>query len=145
MAKLSRVIYCSRSVIPDEPEVQKAELARILEVARRNNARKEITGALLFTKGCFAQALEGELYKLEATLANIERDPRHENITCMEWGPIDERAFSNWAMAFASKRVADNPLVGQAIGDVFTGVSASAEELLSFLRQGIYRIPKSGP
>jgi hypothetical protein len=144
MSKLFRIIYCSRSCIPDEPEVQEAELEKILAAARRNNLRNDITGALLFTERCFAQALEGELFDIEATLAKIERDPRHADVRCLECGPIANREFSDWSMAFAGKNVTDNPRVGQAMTDAFSGATSARADLLSFLRQGIYRIPIRG-
>ena len=70
-----RVVYCSRSVATNQDGGIAALLDQILSVARENNARSGITGALLYNDGCFAQVLEA--------------------------GVAAERLFAKWDMALA--------------------------------------------
>jgi hypothetical protein len=135
MPKLFRIVYCSRSCIPGDPDVQNREIESVLAASRRNNVRHDITGALLFTDGSFAQVLEGRLADVEATLALIARDPRHGEVTTLEIGPIDRRDFGEWSMAFAGR--VPGPVAGAAS---FANPSTGAGELLVFLRQAIYKL-----
>jgi hypothetical protein len=76
------------------------ELKAILEVSRRNNARDNITGMLLYRDGYFIQALEGEEEAVNATYAKIVRDPRHFNCIVVYRNAISQRSFASWAMGF---------------------------------------------
>lgn len=137
MPNLFRIVYCSRSLIPHDLEIQKAELEHILAAARRNNVRDGITGALLFTEGSFAQALEGSLADIEAALARIERDPRHDHVRTLELGPITARDFPAWSMAFAGKPETDDLLLGTVLAAALSEASPGAGEVLRFLRRVI--------
>jgi blue light- and temperature-responsive anti-repressor len=81
--------------------MMRTEIAQILASARRNNARLDITGALLFNRGCFAQVLEGRQESIEGLFETISCDLRHGDITVCEIAPIEIRNFPNWSMAFA--------------------------------------------
>ena len=54
-AALYRLVYMSRNDITDEIDTQ---IDDILETSRENNRLAEVTGALMFNTGCFAQVLE---------------------------------------------------------------------------------------
>lgn len=95
---LYRIVYCSRNTTETGPE----EFGRILAVSRANNARDDVTGALLFSNGSFAQVLEGPLAALERTFERIQCDPRHAGVTVLQFGPIEGRVFADWAMAEAA-------------------------------------------
>ena len=100
-APLYRVIYLSRIRIL--PEQQHTELARILADARARNAASAVTGALLFNGTGFAQALEGALPEVAAIFERIQRDPRHGDVVVLESAAVPERAFPDWAMAYAGE------------------------------------------
>lgn len=74
------------------------DLEGILEVSRRNNAQRGLTGVLLFAEGNFIQALEGPKDALDATYARIAADPRHRQIIDLFRTPISERHFPDWSM-----------------------------------------------
>lgn len=116
---LLRVIYISRNLLP-EPAAE-AELERILARARRGNAAAGITGALLFSGDCFAQALEGPAPAVEAVFEAIQRDPRHADVVVLEAAPVAAREFGAWSMAYAGRcREAGTrfaSLAGARIGD----------------------------
>ena len=50
-----QLLYLSNA----KPELKQAELDKILEVSRKNNPSRDITGLLVFANGVFIQVLEG--------------------------------------------------------------------------------------
>ena len=82
------------------PEFNRDELALLLASSRLRNAADDITGLLLYRGGNFIQALEGPEAAVRATVARIERDPRHAGIIPLFEGPIEQRVFGEWQMAF---------------------------------------------
>lgn len=95
MPGLHTIVYVSHAV----GDLSVAELERILEVSRRNNARDGITGALLHLDGDFMQCLEGEETMVREAYARIEHDPRHAGAIVLLDEPITGRAFPTWSMA----------------------------------------------
>lgn len=79
-----------------------AELIDLLQHARRNNEKANVTGMLLFKDGNFMQILEGEERVVKALAAKISRDPRHSKMITMLEGPLAEREFENWSMGFSN-------------------------------------------
>jgi hypothetical protein len=84
------------------------ETADILEQARRNNARDDVTGALAFGKGKFIQILEGPSDKLDDLLQRLDGDPRHENLRILVRREAGARDFAGWNMV--SPRLAPREL-----------------------------------
>jgi hypothetical protein len=104
---LHRLVYYSRNhVSADETEFA-ANVDDILATSRRNNVRDDITGALLFNAGCFAQVLEGPLDKIEAAFERIQQDERHGEVSLLALDPITDRTFPNWAMGFVGASALD--------------------------------------
>ncbi len=97
--ELYKIVYCSRNLVAGDPEQRDAEIAQILDTARRNNSRNGITGALLFNSGCFAQVLEGPRAAIETIFERIQCDQRHNDVAVLESGSATERSFPEWAMA----------------------------------------------
>jgi len=95
-----RLVYYSRNHIAHNEAMFASNVEEILAKSRINNQRDEITGALLFNAGCFAQVLEGPLGKVEATFERIQQDERHGDVALLALDPIDHRSFPNWAMGF---------------------------------------------
>jgi hypothetical protein len=95
-----RLIYRSHSRIPADD--RGAGLADIFSVARANNKRLGVTGALLLTDNWFVQALEGDESVVRGLYERISADPRHEDVTVVESAAVDDRVFSRWAMAQVS-------------------------------------------
>jgi hypothetical protein len=106
---LFRLIYRSHSLLPagERP----AALAEIFAIARSQNERVGITGALLVTDHWFVQALEGEGPRVQSLYERIRTDARHEHVTLIEAHDVESRVFSRWAMAQVSASgQADIPL-----------------------------------
>lgn len=76
------------------------ELIALLKQAREENAKRGITGMLLYMEGCFFQVLEGERETLEALYVKIARDKRHHHVIKLIEEPIDVRGFAAWSMGY---------------------------------------------
>jgi hypothetical protein len=77
-------------------------LLDILESARINNKKHNVTGVLLYSEGSFIQVLEGVDDDVDAIFEKIGQDIRHKNIIVMMDGPLAQRNFPDWTMGFAS-------------------------------------------
>jgi hypothetical protein len=98
---LIRLVYASQSRLVEAN--RQAELDRIIESARRLNARHDITGFLLATTGAFAQVLEGDGETVAETYGRIVADPRHAEVRLLAEHPIDQRGFPHWSMGLAER------------------------------------------
>ena len=77
------------------------DLNALLEVARRNNAQKGISGILLHGYGFFIQLLEGDAdVVLDLYYNHICQDTRHQTPKVLQEGEASSRLYSDWAMAF---------------------------------------------
>ena len=91
---LHRLVYWSRNALFHTTSDLEAEMRAILAVSRRNNARENITGALLlYNDGCFAQVLEGPPAAVSQRFERIRTDPRHHDVTLLQAGPAPRRLF----------------------------------------------------
>ena len=90
---LAYLIYASQPFGFDEPM-----LAGILRTARRNNAERGITGALIVRADLYLQWLEGPAEALARLFGRIEVDDRHLEVTRLDGGDLAERRFGDWAM-----------------------------------------------
>ena len=80
--------------------MQSDDLEELLEKARSNNAAHGISGALVYTDRVFLQILEGERAKLQALMARIVKDVRHEAVVILREGDIPAAQFGSWGMAY---------------------------------------------
>jgi hypothetical protein len=99
-SELFSLVYFSRSTI--QPDGVEAEIRKILDIAREENPKRDVTGALLFSGGFFAQALEGPLSSVESTFERIRKDVRHTDVSVLSCKPITRRSFADWSMAYAT-------------------------------------------
>jgi Sensors of blue-light using FAD len=90
---LVQLVYSSRPFGFDE-----SVLAGILLIARRNNPRAGVTGALICRADVYMQMLEGEADVVALTYARIKADDRHLEIQTRLHRPAPERLFPHWAM-----------------------------------------------
>jgi len=110
-----RLMYRSRSLIP--PGQVKKELGTLFGVARSQNKKQHITGALLLSDETFVQVLEGDEPAVRALYSHIAEDPRHDSVALLESGTVDERVFSRWSMAQVGEGdEADIPLIAHTDG-----------------------------
>lgn len=98
--ELHSLVYFSRSTI--QPSRVDAEIRSILDIARKENPKCDVTGALLFSGGFFAQVLEGPLGAVQSTFERIRSDARHTEVSVLSCKPITRRSFADWSMAYAT-------------------------------------------
>ncbi len=79
---------------------QEDDLVPILEKARENNTKLNITGMLLYHEGSFIQVLTGPKDAVENLYSKIEKDDRHKNSRILLKHDVDSRQFENWTMGF---------------------------------------------
>ena len=82
--------------------MQTDDLEELLDHARRSNAAKVITGALVYAEGIFLQILEGDKVRVQDLMARIRRDVRHESVIVLREGEVPSAIFGNWKMAYVS-------------------------------------------
>jgi Sensors of blue-light using FAD len=95
---LYEIIYVSLAARDLPPE----ELAQLLEKARAHNAAQDITGMMVYHRREFMQLLEGEQATVQALYDRIASDPRHQQLRKIWDGPIEQRGFTDWGMAFVA-------------------------------------------
>jgi hypothetical protein len=93
------LLYVSRSLLRLPQEA--GEVDRIVAVARRENARLGVTGALVFTRAHFAQVLEGDEQAVEALMERIGKDRRHDGVRVVSKSMREARLFPQWSMAYS--------------------------------------------
>ena len=96
MSTVHQVFYVSRATTAFDT----ASIQSILHVSRRNNARLDVTGCLLFSGHCFAQVLEGAQPALSALTRSIAADPRHVGVRILAESKREEREYADWAMGY---------------------------------------------
>jgi hypothetical protein len=130
-----KILYCSKNLIEGEHARQDAEISHILQAARRNNSEQNVTGALLFNSGYFAQALEGPKLAIENIFERIQCDPRHGDVTVLSSGTGGQRDFPEWSMAHvAPPNETANVSMAVALDTALSHPAASADEVLGLLR-----------
>ena len=135
MNDVYKILYCSRNLIEGDHAAHDAEISNILATARANNGKQNITGALLFNSGCFAQVLEGPRSAIERVFETIQRDPRHSEVTVLKSGDEKGRDFPEWSMARvqppSEKQSAD---IATTLGHALMNPDSSGREVLELLR-----------
>lgn len=112
---LFNLVYCSRAAAG----VGDADVARIIDSARRGNPERGITGLLVFGSGIFFQWLEGPRDNVMQLMEILRADPRHENVVSLsESEESRERLFPDWDMELVT---------ATDIRDVLTDAMGSAE------------------
>ncbi|MBU3710469.1 MAG: BLUF domain-containing protein [Limnohabitans sp.] len=91
---LVRLLYVSRAVSPDSPEI----IESILADSRAHNLGQGITGILCYGGGIFLQAIEGGRAQVNALYSHIVGDKRHKDVVLLHYEEISERHFGGWTM-----------------------------------------------
>jgi hypothetical protein len=143
---LHSLAYFSRNARPEGVDLD-TEIADILVSARRNNSRAGVSGALLFSAGCFAQVLEGPLSAVESIFETIQCDPRHFAVTVLHFRPIETRRFGLWSMAFAGNLAEDTGFAIEGILHDPKGVADTdaGDELVQVLHGLVQRHDANNP
>jgi len=95
---LTRLIYASEATDALTPD----SVQTIVTHARQANARRHLTGMLVFDHRAFLQVLEGRREVVSEVYGRIAADKRHRRLVLMDVLPVDERLFADWGMGFAA-------------------------------------------
>jgi len=133
MKKLGTWLYISRSTLDRDDEA--VAVAAIVSVSRARNVELEVTGALAFACGAFAQYLEGPAASVEALRACIMRDPRHEDILTVGASAVRQRLFADWSLAYSGKASYFGRVLERVRQDQPHHPYQSAQELTRMLRE----------
>lgn len=93
--------YVSRSLL--NPQESESAIADIVAASKRNNAAANVSGALMAVGSTFAQLIEGPRHGVEGIKAAILADDRHYAIETLAEGPVSQRRFSRWSLAYAGR------------------------------------------
>lgn len=105
---MKRLLYVSAA----RGEATEADIADILAASRRNNARADLTGMLLYIDGGFLQVLEGPDAAVDETYARIRADARHTGAIALWSEQTDTRAFADWTMGYDALPARDERWTG---------------------------------
>ena len=138
-----QLVYVSSA----KTKFSQAELKALLDQSREKNARLGLSGILLYHDGNFMQLLEGEEKQVRSLYTRIAEDPRHGGFIILISGPVAERTFPDWTMAFRNMASAEvKALPGynsfmnhDARGDTFPTNPNRALSLLRTFRAGLIR------
>ncbi len=90
------IVYISSAT----PPFSEAALSALLEQSRKNNARLQITGILLYKDGDIMQLLEGPEPALRELMKTIYSDRRHTGVIQLLEQEISARQFPDWSLEF---------------------------------------------
>jgi hypothetical protein len=91
------ILYSSRLA----PAQSTSVVPRILATARANNARRQITGVLVFDGMRFCQHFEGPRIEVLKLIETIKADPRHTDVEVMHHGALWKQRYAHFSMGFA--------------------------------------------
>ena len=136
MSDVYRLVYYSRNRIAGASADVAASIRSILQASRLNNPRVNVTGALMFNAGCFAQVLEGEREAVAHTFERIQQDERHGDVSLLSFAPAAGRAFPSWSMAFVGGAMDDAARYGTIAAESgFDPSRMSADAVFDTLRR----------
>ncbi|MGH7143732.1 MAG: BLUF domain-containing protein [Planctomycetota bacterium] len=90
------IVYASTATEP----FTKEQLAKLLLGSRARNAKRGVTGMLLYKGGNFMHCIEGEKPVVEALFAKVSADPRHYGIIVLLREERTERQFPDYSVGF---------------------------------------------
>ena len=129
---LVRLLYASRSA----SDIDETLITAILEHSRTYNIEHGITGILCaYTPGnVFLQLLEGGRAAVNALYANILRDPRHSDVTLLDYAEIADRRFASWRMGRVNlNRVNQGTILRFSESAILDPFSMSGQSALALL------------
>lgn len=98
-----RIMYMSYASEP----LDDIQLEEILEKARLNNLKLNVTGILIVKGSIFLQCLEGKKEDVLFIYNKILNDERHGNIIDLVEEDIENRLFPDWSMGYRNLKNID--------------------------------------
>jgi hypothetical protein len=132
---LHRLLYTSEARLSDNASEAEHMVESIVAHSQANNEKRGLTGALLYVRGTFIQALEGPLDALENTFERICHDFRHARLMLVDMSPANERMFERWSMTYLAQN--DEPArlrVNRDLEELYFTVNTNAAEAMRQMR-----------
>lgn len=127
-----RVLYWSNLSSRDHI----SNIADIAKVGRVFTSKNNISGMLLFDGERFCEYLEGQPAPMHELFTRIQADCRHHYGTLLLHGPLHQRCFKRWTMAYIDlheEGIESIPYIAQASGEAalerFLEVSQQVESM----------------
>lgn len=95
-----QLILCSRVADPQDANRLEQNIDHIVSHAQVENARLEVTGALLTDRTSFAQVIEGPIASIEDMYSRITDDKRHQGVELLQYVTTHVRLLPLWPLAF---------------------------------------------
>ena len=89
-------------------------LRDLLQQARDNNRRHDITGALLFDGDRFVQLIEGASARVRTLTELLRSDVRHQAFQVVCDGPIEARLGTRWTSGYVDLEQVDRFVLAAA-------------------------------
>jgi hypothetical protein len=96
MSSVCQLFYVSRAA----EACHSVAIQDILQMARRNNRKLDITGCLLYSGRHFAQVLEGDERQVLPLARRIADDPRHTHLQVLMESRRADREYGEWSMGY---------------------------------------------
>ncbi|HEX8913199.1 MAG TPA: BLUF domain-containing protein [Humisphaera sp.] len=137
--RLHRIVYVSDAVRP----FSAADVAALGRRSAAANARRGVTGLLLYSGGHFVQLLEGNPLDVAELFDTVAFDLRHRDVHALVSEPAAARLFPSWWMGALSLDAAGTELDRRRLRDVAAaarrpdgrGAGAAAVALLEEFRR----------
>lgn len=100
MDTFSNQIYKLIYVSTARDEMNAEDLISLLELSRKKNRARKITGLLIYHQEKFFQLLEGSKAEIDHLFGRIKKDPRHDQVVPLIREVADSRDFPDWSMGF---------------------------------------------
>lgn len=123
------LLYRSLALLPEYDQREQ----QMLDAAVSRNKREHITGILHRESDAYYQWLEGPRHNVEAIYSSIEKDSRHNRVSCLQKGDREKRHFSDWSMAYS--RSQDDSLFDWAAGANVSLLMPDPDEILKYLQR----------
>ncbi len=138
--RLVRLLYCSNAKAP----VTLDAVRELAATSARKNLAASITGMLAFDHDTYIQALEGPRDAVNDLYLRIARDPRHGDVTIIEYGEVTQRWFGKWSMGFLGPIAKSEGMLDELDGDTFDPFALSPESASKLLRAASKAVLVSG-
>ncbi|EHR73575.1 sensor of blue-light using FAD [Burkholderiales bacterium JOSHI_001] len=117
------------------PDLDEAELARVIEQSAPWNRSSGVAGAVLLHGGRLLQVLEGPAHAVQGCFRRLSADTRHEQVTLLQMGPLPEPRFEPGRTRLARVHPAFAESVSEVIAQLLQRPDAvNVEAALRLLR-----------
>ena len=131
---LTRILYASTV----NEQLKPNDIEDILDKARLNNKKTDVTGMLFFSSNYFLQCIEASRTNVNELYHKILNDKRHSNIVLLDYTEISEREFGDWSMSYVPNMSLTKPInlkfSGSSIFDPYQMSGESVHKMMLELR-----------